>query len=95
VRYTIGMTRPEPLAQVTPRYPAAARAAHREGTVVLEAVIGEDGRVSGVQVLRGLGLGCDEAAVDAVRQWRFRPASIQGRPIKILYTLTVHFELRR
>jgi TonB family protein len=89
------MTQPEAIAQPTPRYPTTARVAGREGTVVLEAVIDEQGRVSKVQVLRGLGLGCDEAAVEAVERWRFRPATLQGRPIPVLYTLTVHFKIAR
>ncbi len=94
-RYHVGMTKPVPISQPTPRYPTTARAARHEGTVVLEAVIDERGRVSDVQVLRGIGLGCDEAAVEAVERWRFHPATLQGRPIAVLYTLTVHFKIAR
>lgn len=94
-RFRVGMTRPEAISQPSPIYPPMARRAMREGTVVLDAVIDEQGRVIDVRVLRGIGLGCDEAAVKAVEQWRFQPATVQGRPIKVLYTLTVHFRLAR
>jgi protein TonB len=76
-----------------PDYPAAAQRAGLEGMVVVKAVIDEQGRVGDVQVLRGLGLGLDEAAVAAVRHWRFHPATRAGKPVKVNYVLSVYFRL--
>jgi protein TonB len=90
-----GVTRPELVesSRVDPIYPEAAQRAGLEGLVVLRATIDERGRVGDLQVLRGLGLGLDEAAVAAVRRWRFRPATRDGRPVKVLYILSVYFRL--
>ena len=62
------------------------------GTVVLEAVIAEDGRVEDVRVLRSIRL-LDDAAADAVRQWRFTPTLLNGTPVRVLMTVTVSFAL--
>ena len=62
--------------------------------MILDAVIDPGGRVTEVEILRGLGLGLDEEVVDAVASWRFRPATLGGQPVAVVYTLTVRFELR-
>ncbi|HVT61544.1 MAG TPA: energy transducer TonB [Thermoanaerobaculia bacterium] len=89
------VTRPEVIEQtrILPDYPLAALQAGLEGVVVVKAVIDERGEVGGIEVLRGLGFGCDEAAVAAVRQWRFKPATRHGSPVKVFYLLTVNFRL--
>jgi protein TonB len=61
--------------------------------VILEAVIAEDGRVRDVRVLRSIQL-LDQAAIDAVRQWRFTPTLLNGVPVPIVMTVTVNFELQ-
>ena len=61
--------------------------------VILEAVIGEDGRVRNVRVLRSIQL-LDGAAVDAVRQWVFTPTLLNGQPVPVVMTVTVAFELQ-
>ncbi len=76
-----------------PRYPEIARAARIEGTVELEAVIDATGSVTELRVIKGLPLGLDQAALDAVRRWRFEPATYDGRPVAVLYNLTIHFRL--
>lgn len=86
---------PERIFSPPPVYTEVARAARLQGTVVLDAVIETSGRVTDVNVLRGMPLGLSEAAVEAVSQWRFRPATLNGEPVAVIYTLTVHFELRR
>lgn len=78
---------------MTPAYPAIARAARVEGVVILEAVIGEDGSVSDVRVLRSIPL-LDAAAMEAVRQWRFTPTLLNGEPVPVVMTITVAFKLR-
>jgi periplasmic protein TonB len=86
--------RPQKITEVAPVYPAIARAAHVEGVVILEAVIGEDGGVRNVRVLRSIPL-LDAAAVDAVRQWRFTATLLNGEPVPVVMTITVAFRLRR
>lgn len=93
---TVGgaVLKPELIHRVDPRYPEAARMARLQGTVVLQAVIDEKGRVTDVQIVKSMPLGLDQASVNAVRQWRFRPATLHGRPVKVYYSLTIDFTLR-
>ncbi len=91
VRYRGDMTRPQILLRVPPQYTEVARQARLQGTVIVEAVIDEGGRVRDVHILKGLPLGLDRAALDAVAQWRFTPATLNGRPLKVIYTLTLNF----
>lgn len=83
---------PQRLHDVAPRYPTIARSAGIAGVVILEAVIAEDGTVRDVKVLRSVPL-LDQAAVDAVRQWRFTPTLLNGQAIPIVMTVTVAFTL--
>ena len=69
-----------------------AQAAHVEGLVVLDAVIDAAGRVTDVRVTHSIRL-LDEAAIDAVRQWRFTPTLLNGEPVSILLTVSVRFTL--
>ena len=89
------VTRPVILDAPQPRYTEIARRAGVQGTVIVEAVINEQGRVTDVQVLKTLPMGLDQAAVDAVRSWRFKPATLAGKAVKVFYTLTVNFTLQR
>jgi protein TonB len=84
---------PQKVADVAPAYPPIARAAHVEGIVILEAVIGEDGAVRDVRVLRSIPL-LDAAAIEAVHRWRFTPTLLNGQPVPIVMTVTVAFKLR-
>jgi periplasmic protein TonB len=84
---------PRKIHDVAPTYPAIARASHTEGIVILEALIGEDGVVQEVHVLRSVRL-LDAAAIEAVRQWRFTPTLLNGQPVPIVMTVTVSFSLR-
>ena len=79
--------------RVEPRYTEPARHAGIEGVAILELVIGTDGVVESVRVLRGLPLGLTQNAVDAVRQWRFAPSTYKGHPVAVRYVLTVRFTL--
>jgi protein TonB len=83
---------PQKIADVAPIYPAIARAARVRGVVILEAVIGEDGTVRNVRVLRSIAL-LDAAALEAVQQWRFTPTLLNGEPVPIVMTVTVAFTL--
>ncbi len=84
---------PRRVRDVAPVYPAIARNNGIRGMVILEAVIAEDGRVRDVRVLRSIQL-LDQAAIDAVRQWRFTPTLLNGVPVPIVMTVTVNFELQ-
>ena len=70
-----------------------ARSARVSGIVILEAVIGPDGRVTDVTVLRSVAL-LDEAAVEAVQQWEYTPTLLNGVPVPVIMTVTVNFTLR-
>jgi protein TonB len=83
---------PNKLVHVSPVYPRLALDAHKEGLVILEAVIAEDGSVRDVKVLRSQPL-LDQAAIDAVRQWRFTPTLLHGEPVPVVMTVTVNFTL--
>jgi TonB family protein len=93
--YRVGgeVTRPEKIAGSPPQYTIEARKARVQGVVILEAIIDEQGDVTNVNVLKGLPEGLDQAAVDAVKTWKFKPATFEGRPVKVYYTLTVNFTM--
>ena len=77
---------------VAPQYPPEAGRARIEGTVVLMAVIGKDGSVQDVQVESGLPI-LAQAAIDAVRQWRYKPYMIDGEPVEVDSRITINFTL--
>ncbi len=94
IRIHTGVDKPIIIKRVEPRYPDVARAARVEGIVILEAIINKRGRVDSVKILRSIPL-LDSSAVEAVKQWRFKPAKINGVPVKCYFTLTVRFKLVR
>jgi len=85
--------RPRKIVDVAPVYPPVAIQAQIAGAVILEAVIAEDGTVRDLKVLRGKPL-LDQAAIDAVRQWRFTPTRLGGVPVSVVMSVTVNFALR-
>lgn len=90
------ISRPQivPGTKVQPHYTEQARLARLQGVVVLEATIDERGNVVDVHVVKGLRMGLDDEAVKAVGQWKFTPALLHGRPVKVYFDLTVQFEVR-
>jgi protein TonB len=84
---------PVVMYRVAPQYTAEARQNHTTGIVILEAIIDKDGRVKNATVLKGLPDGLDQAALDAVRQWQFRPATLAGQPVEVIFNLTINFKL--
>ncbi|HEV8240810.1 MAG TPA: energy transducer TonB [Thermoanaerobaculia bacterium] len=84
---------PRLVRQVQPVYPLAARLTGTQGVVIVEAVIDQHGEVSKVRVLKGLPHGLDDAAVEAVEQWKFAPAMLYGKPVAVYFTLTVNFRI--
>ena len=77
---------------VTPQYPPEAGRARLEGTVVLMAVIGSDGSVRDVRVESGLPV-LAQAAIDAVKQWRYKPYLVDGEPVEVDSRITINFTL--
>jgi protein TonB len=92
IRLHAGMQPPRKLVHVDPVYPPIAQSARVEGTVILETVIGVDGRVTAVRVLRSIPL-LDQAAMDAVKRWSFTPTLLNGTPVPVAMTVTVRFAL--
>jgi protein TonB len=84
---------PQKVRHVSPVYPAIAQAARVEGVVIIEAIIGVDGRVQNTRVLRAEPL-LQQAALDAVGQWTFTPTTLNGVPVPVIMTVTVHFTLK-
>ena len=93
--YRVGgdVTAPVVISRVEPIYPAEARAARISGIVIVEAIIDRNGSVRDVKVLKPLPFGLDQAAADAVKQWTFRPATLDGKPVDVIFNLTVNFKL--
>jgi len=76
-----------------PDYTDAARKAHISGVVVVEAIVNKQGEVEQVKVLKGLPMGLSEQAVEAVKKWRFKPGTLNGEPVDVIFSLTVNFTL--
>ena len=89
-----GITPPRVLREVKADYTEEARRRGLTGEVVMEIVVRRDGSVGNVHLLQGLGLGLDERAIAAVRQWRFTPAERQGVPVDVIVEVGVEFRLR-
>ncbi|HKI03098.1 MAG TPA: TonB family protein [Thermoanaerobaculia bacterium] len=87
--------RPRLLSQVNPAYTEKAREAGTTGRVVLEAIIDDEGCVRNVRAIEELPNGLTESAMDSVRRWVFSPATLDGRPVKVYYVLTVNFSVQR
>jgi len=79
-------------SDLVPPYPEVARVAHVQGDVVLDCTISSEGRVVDVKTLSGPIL-LQAAAADAVRQWLYRPTLLNGVPVPVVMTVTVHFAL--
>ncbi|HVT56798.1 MAG TPA: energy transducer TonB [Thermoanaerobaculia bacterium] len=88
-----GVQRPTRIYSPAPLYPAMARKARLQGVVIVEGVIDTHGCVADEKVLKGLPMGLDEATVAAVQGWVFEPATLDGKPVRVYYTLTINFQM--
>ena len=88
-----GIRAPQKIDGAPPIYPAPARAARLQGTVIVEATIDVHGNVEAARILRPLPF-LDSAALDAVRQWKYTPALLTGLPVPVIMTVTVTFTLQ-
>jgi periplasmic protein TonB len=88
-----GIQAPRKIVDVAPKYPALARESRVEGIVILDVIIDETGVVTSTRVLKSVAL-LDQSAIEAVRQWKFTPARLNGEAIPIVMTVTVSFRLQ-
>jgi periplasmic protein TonB len=88
-----GVSAPKVLYDPDPEYSEEARKAKYQGTVVLWLVVAPDGHPQQIRVQRALGMGLDEKAVEAVRNWRFEPAKKDGQPVPVMINVEVNFRL--
>jgi TonB family protein len=88
-----GVSAPRAIYDPEPDYSDEARRAKYQGMVVLRVVVGSDGRPQDVRVARTLGMGLDEKAMEAVRQWRFEPGYRDGRAVPVVVDVQVNFRL--
>ena len=89
-----GIEAPRLLHEVKAQYTDEARRRGITGDVLLEVVVRSDGSIGTTRVLQGLGYGLEQRAIDAVRQWRFAPATRKGAPVDVLVEIAVEFTLR-
>ena len=92
VRVSSGVAQGLLVHQVAPQYPAQARQARIQGTVIVQAVIGKDGSVQNVHALRGP-LPLIQSAVDAVKKWRYKPYTLDGEPVQAETQISIKFTL--
>jgi len=85
---------PVKLLEPKPQYTEIARKARIEGVVIVQAIIDKQGSVTNVKVLKGLPMGLAEEAVQAIKRWKFEPATLNGKPVDVYYNLTVNFRLQ-
>jgi TonB family protein len=88
-----GVTKPELLKKVEPEYSEEARKAKFQGVVVLYIVVDPNGNAVSPRVMKSLGLGLDEKAMEAVKQWKFKPGYKDGKPVAVAATVEVNFRL--
>ncbi len=90
-----GVSQPEILVRTVPKYTDDAIKAKAQGVILLQAVIRKDGRADSFKVIRGLGYGLEESAIQEIAsKWRFKPGTKSGRPVDVLANIEVTFNLR-
>ena len=87
------MTPPRAIESPQPSYTDRARKAKHQGTLVLYIEVTPDGKASNMKVVKSLGLGLDEKAMEAVKQWKFQPGKKDGKPVTVAATIEVNFRL--
>jgi TonB family protein len=88
-----GVAAPVPIFKPEPEFTEEARIAKHQGTVLLALIVGADGRTRDIRVVRKLGMGLDEKAVESARQWKFQPATKDGKPVAVAINIEVDFTL--
>jgi protein TonB len=93
IHWHSGIRVPQKIVDLAPVYPRFARDAHAQGIVIIKATIDARGNVVAARVIKSVSL-LDQAALDAVRQWKFSPTLLNGVPVPIIMTVTVRFTLQ-
>jgi protein TonB len=93
VKVSEGVLQAQLVSRIEPRYPQLALQTRQSGTVVLHAIISRDGHINALEVVSGSPFFV-QAALDAVRQWRYRPTMLNGEPVEVDTTITVIFRLK-
>jgi len=88
-----GVSEPKVIYQVDPEFSEEARRAKFSGDVYVSVIVDELGRPTHVHVVRGIGMGLDEKAVEAVKQYKFQPAMLGGKPVKVAVDVNVIFNI--
>ena len=88
-----GVSPPSILYKVEPEYSEEARKAKFQGTVLLFVVVDEKGNPRDIKIIRPLGLGLDQKAVEAVEKWKFSPGKKDGKPVPVQAQIEVNFRL--
>lgn len=89
------VTAPRAISKEPPVYTEIARKERTQGVVILRLVIDETGTVAEVEVLKGLPYGLTDQAIAAVKNWTFEPAQHKGKPVSVLYNITINFRLQK
>lgn len=88
-----GVSAPAVIHSVEPEFSEQARSASLQGTVALQLIVDAEGNPQNIRVTRHLGMGLDEKAMEAVRQYKFRPAMYQGHPVAVQIVVDIDFHL--
>ena len=89
-----GVQAPRLLEKIEPQYTEEASEAELQGTIVMSVEVHPDGRAYNLRLERGLGMGLDENAMEAVKQWKFQPAVKDGEPVAVSAKIEVNFKLK-
>jgi len=92
-RIGAGVSAPVPIVKPEPEYSEEAHAAKLEGAVVLQLVVDENGVPQDIRIVRSLGLGLDQKAIEAVQKWRFKPGLKDGKPVPVSANIEINFHL--
>jgi periplasmic protein TonB len=87
-----GVKAPRVISSPQPNYPQDARKGHAAGTIVIGLIVGSDGQIQDTKVQRGISPELDQAAVDAVKMWKYDPATKDGKPVRV--QIAVEFDLQ-
>jgi len=88
-----GVSAPEVIFQVDPEFSEEARKAKFSGDLYVSVIVDEQGRPTHVRVVRAIGMGLDEKAIEAVKQYKFKPAMLHGKPVKVAVDVNVRFQI--
>ncbi|HEY7161538.1 MAG TPA: energy transducer TonB [Acidobacteriota bacterium] len=90
----LGIVQPEVIRRIEPAYPQTLLRMHKEGMVILQALITANGDVQKIEILRSDHPLFSQSAINAVGEWKYRPAKLRGKPVAVYFTVTVVFHIK-